>query len=64
MIGLKSGSGALNKTSKTNLQDPGHNSDSTSNPIHEDLLQGYLDERFDRSRFFDEFLNADSPIRR
>lgn len=64
MIGLRSGSAALSKTSKTNLQDLAQHSDTSSAQIHEDLLQGYLDERLDRSRFFDEFLNSESPTRR
>ena len=64
MIGLRSGSGTIHRTSKNNLQDQGHPSDSNSALIHEDLLQGYLDERLDRNRFFEEFLNADTPVRR
>ena len=64
MIGHRLGSVGLSKTSKTNLQDLAANSESGTAQIHDDLLQGYLDERFDRSRFFEEFLNSDSPVRR
>ena len=54
----------LNKTSKTqgNLQESEH--DDSKSFVHEDLIQNYTDQKLDKNKFFEDYLNQETDIKK